>query len=204
MTIAIVQSPDMRFEVNLFPLPDLSEDGFAVLCQANPDLRLERTAKGEVLVMPPEGGESGYRSLSLGGRIYGWAEADERGVVFGSSVGFRLPNGAVRSPDVSWVRRDRLAALSAQEKREFLPLCPDFVIEVRSPTDRLPDLFAKMEEYVANGTRLGWLIDPDARTVHVYRPDRPVEALANPARIVGDPELPGLVLELGVIWEPPF
>jgi len=205
MTIAIVRSPpDMPLEVNLHPMPDLSEDAFLKLCQANPELRFERTAEGEILIMPPEGGASGYGNAVLAERVRQWARANGEGAVFGSSTGFRLPNGATRSPDAAWALRDRLARLSPEEKRGFLPLCPDFVIELRSPTDRLPDLRAKMDEYVANGARLGWLIDPDTRTVDIYRPGKPVERLENPAAIAGDPELPGFELDLAEIWEPGF
>ena len=204
MTIAILQAPDIRLEVDLRPIPDLSEADFVMLCQANPELRLERTAKGEILIMPPEGGESGYRGQTVGSQLFNWAKRDGRGVVFGSSTGFRLPNGATRSPDAAWVLRSRLSLLSPEQKREFLPLCPDVAIEVRSPTDRMPDLREKMDEYIANGMQLGWLIDPDTRTVYVYRPGLPVEQIDHPPRLASDPELPGLVLELGDVWEPGF
>ncbi len=203
MTIAIVQSPpDMPLEVNLYPMPDLSEDEFFDLCQANPELRFERTAKGEILIMPPDGGESGYGNAMLIAAGVIWAEKDTRYVAFGSSVGFRLPNGATRSPDVAWVSRSRLSALTAEQKRKFLPLCPDAVIELRSPTDRMRDLHAKMDEYIANGARLGWLIDPDTRTVYVYRPGQTVEHLDAPDTLTGDPELPGLEFDLDRIWNP--
>lgn len=204
MTIAILQAPDMQMEVNLYPLPDLSEDDFFHLCQANSELRFERTAKGEILIMPPEGGESGHGNAVLITAVQNWARIDSTGAAFGSSAGFRLPNGATRAPDAAWVLRRRLAELTAEQKRKFLPLCPDFVIELRSPTDRPRDLQAKMDEYIANGARLGWLIDPDARTVLVYRPGQPVVRLDNPTAISGDPELPGFVLDLGEIWEPGF
>jgi len=194
----------MPLELNLYPMPDVSEDEFFELCQANPELRLERTAKGEILIMPPEGGTSGHGNAVLISEVHGWAKRDASGVAFSSSAGFRLPNGATRSPDAAWVLRNRLAQLTDEEKRKFLPLGPDFVIELRSPTDRLRDLRDKMEEYIANGARLGWLIDPDTRTVYVYRPGQPAECLDNPSEVAGDPELPGFVLDLAEIWEPGF
>lgn len=202
MTVAVVQGAEMHLEIDLRPLPDLSEREFVALCAANPDLRFERTSQGDILIMPPAGGESGFRNLGIGAALYAWSRADGSGAAFDSSTGFRLPNGATRSPDAAWLRRVRLEGLTPEEKRRFLPLCPDFVIELRSPIDRLVDLQAKMEEYLANGLRLGWLIDPDTRVVAVYRPTQPVERLDHPARIAGDPELPGFELDLGEVWEP--
>ncbi len=204
MTVAILQSADSRMVVNLLPLAALSEEDFLAMCAANPELRLERDARGEVLIMPPEGGESGYRGQAVGAALYNWAVANGEGVAFGSSTGFQLPDGATRSPDAAWVRRERLAALSAEDKRRFLPLAPDFVIEVRSPTDRLAELQDKMAAYAAVGVRLGWLIDPETRTVQVYRPHRPVATATAPAAISADPELPGFSLELAKVWQPDF
>ncbi len=204
MTIAILHAPDLRLEVDLFPIADLSEADFVALCQANPELRFERGAKGEILIMPPEGGESGHRGQTVGVALALWAERDGRGTTFGSSTGFRLPDGATRSPDAAWVRYSRLAALTPEQRRQFLPLCPDFVIEVRSPSDRLDDLHAKMVEYMANGAELGWLIDPDTRTVHIYRPNEPIDVHEQPTSISGDPELPGFVLPLQGVWVPRF
>lgn len=204
MTVAILQSADSRMVVNLLPLAALSDGDFIAMCAANPELRLERNTQGEVLIMPPEGGESGYRGQTVGASLYNWAALNGEGIAFGSSTGFQLPDGATRSPDAAWVRRERLAVLSAEDKRRFLPLAPDFVIEVRSPTDRLPELEAKMAAYMAVGVRLGWLIDPDTRTVQVYRPHQPVAILTAPAQITGDPELPGFTLNLAKVWQPDF
>ena len=204
MTVAILQSADSRMVVNLLPLAALSEEDFLAMCAANPELRLERDAQGEVLIMPPEGGESGYRGQTVGSALYNWAVTNGEGIAFGSSTGFQLPDGAIRSPDAAWVRRERLAALSAEDKRRFLPLAPDFVIEVRSPSDRLSDLQDKMTAYAAAGVRLGWLIDPESRTVQVVRPDEPVTLLTAPGRIAGDPELPGFTLDLAKVWQPDF
>jgi Uma2 family endonuclease len=193
---------DGRMVLNLEPLPELSEADFVRLCAANPEWRLERTAEGEIIIMPPDGGESGYRGQSIGAQLFAWAAAAGDGAAFGSSTGFRLPNGATRSPDAAWVRGDRLAVLTRDQKRAFLPLSPDLAVEVRSPSDRMPELQAKMEEYLATGAQLGWPIDADARRVHVYRPGQPVVVLESPGVISGDPELPGFVLEMSDIWEP--
>jgi Uma2 family endonuclease len=133
-----------------------------------------------------------------------WAENDGSGIGFDSNGGFILPNGAMRSPDAAWVRRERLANLTAEQKQRFLPLCPDFVIELRSPSDPLSTIQAKMREYTENGARLGWLIDPEERKVHVYKPNEPVEVLGNPDKLSGEPALPGFVLGLKPIWEPGF
>src|SRR5258708_4576787 len=182
--------------------PRKDSDWFFDFCQANDELQFERTAEGEILVMAPAGGESGYRELKASTQLDTWAERDGTGRAFGASTGFILPNKANRAPDASWVKSSRLAKLAAKQKRKFIPLCPDFVIEVRSPSDGLPKLQEKMEEYRANGASLGWLIDPQERKVHVYRPGKRVESLNHPKRLSGDPELPGFVLELARIWKP--
>lgn len=184
----------------LIPDGGLSDDAFLAICQANPDMRVERTAKGAIIIMPPAGAESSRLNLKLGAVIEAWAERDGTGVAFDSSAGFALPNGAIRSPDVAWVRRTRWDALTQAQRSGFPPLCPDFVVEIRSPTDRPRHLRLKMDEYVASGTLLGWLIDPRARTVEVYRPGRPVERLDRPFDVRGDPELPGLVVDLRALW----
>ncbi|NEQ18104.1 MAG: Uma2 family endonuclease, partial [Moorea sp. SIO3E2] len=170
-------------------------------CQVNRELRIERTSEGEIIVMPPTGGETGKRNLSIGGQLWTWVEQDGTGVGFDSSTGFKLPNGAERSPDASWVKLERWEALTPQQRQKFAPICPDFVIELRSPTDRVKDLKNKMEEYRSNGASLGWLIDPNSRQVYIYRPGVEVEQLDNPATVKGDESvLPGFVLKLDKIW----
>ena len=178
----------------------LTEEQFVRLCQENPDFQLELTAQGELVIMPPTGSETGRRNNRLAYRITAWADSDGSGVVFDSSTLFTLPNGAKRSPDVSWVRRERWEALSREQREGFAPLCPDFVVELRSPTDRLKDLQEKMHEYIANGARLGWLIDPLEKRVYVYRPDQPVEVLDDPPVVSGEPVLPGFVLPVRELW----
>jgi Uma2 family endonuclease len=191
-------------KLDLRPIVEMTDDQFLAFCRANHPLRFERTAEGEIVVMAPEGGETGSRNAKLTIFLGIWTWADGRGVVFGPSAGFRLPNGATYSPDAAWVRKERLALLAAAQKAAFLPLCPDFVVELRSPSDRLADVQAKMAEYMANGCQLGWLIDPPSRSVFVYRPDAPVVHLPDPATVSGEPLLPGFVLTLQEIWDPGF
>jgi Uma2 family endonuclease len=184
------------------PVIDLSEDEFFEFCQLNRKLRLERTAEGEILIMAPAGVEAGAANAELVGQVRDWAKRDGKGVVFDSSSGFTLLNGATRSPDASWVERSRLAKLSTEQKRKFLPLSPDFVVELRSPSDRLASLQEKLEEYVANGTRLAWLIDLETDRVYVYRPGADVECVGDPSSLSADPPLQGLTLDLQPIWNP--
>jgi len=178
----------------------LSDDELFELCQVNRDLRIERTADGEILVMPPTGGETGRQNSSLTAQLGRWSEIDGSGVSFDSSTGFLLPNGAERSPDAAWVALTRWQALSAEARAKFPPICPDFVVELRSRSDELGTLRAKMEEYRASGARLGWLIDPLERRVHIYHPGGGVETLDAPATVAGDPVLRGFVLDLRRIW----
>jgi Uma2 family endonuclease len=182
---------------------DWSEEEFFHFCQANRELQIERTAKGEIIVMSPAGGYSGYRSGVAFRQLSVWAESDKTGVAFDSSTGFILPNGAMRSPDAAWVELSRLRDLSAWEKERFLPLCPDFLIEVASPSDEISALRLKMEEYRQAGLRLGWLIVPASVEVEVHT-DAGVQVLDSPEALAGDPVLPGFRLELGSIWNPPF
>lgn len=190
--------------IRLQPVINLTDDEFYEFCQINRDLRIERTAEGEVILMPLAGGETGNRNSELTTQLGVWTRHNGTGVAFDSSTGFTLPNRAVRSPDASWVKRSRLATLTKEQKKKFIPLCPDFVIELRSPSDVLTMLQGKMEEYMENGAELGWLIDPEDRRVYIYRSNSPVECLENPATVSGDPLLPGFVLDLQRIWETDF
>ena len=188
--------------LRLRPAIELTDDQFFELCQINRDLRLERTAQGDIVVMPPTGGETGNRNSEITRQLGNWAKKDRTGAAFDSSTGFKLPNGADRAPDAAWVSRERLAQLTPQQKEKFLPLCPDFAIELRSPSDKLETVQAKMEEYIENGARLGWLVDPQAKCVHVYRPGVMAQVLQGVLQVSGDPELLGFVLDLREIWEP--
>lgn len=175
---------------------------YRAFCAANPDLRVELTAEGELIVMAPAHSKTGFRNSRLTIQLGVWAMQDGTGHSFDSSTGFDLPDGSNRAPDASWVEKSRLDALTTEQKEEYFPLCPDFVAELRSKSDRLPTLQAKMEEYLANGARLGWLIDPFERRVSIYRPGQPVLVLDEPATVSGDPVLPGFVLDLHAIWHP--
>lgn len=178
--------PDVRF----------TDEEFERFCAEHTDLRIEMDKEGEMIIQPPVVTEDGGRNFLLTTRFGGWVEADGTGVGFDSSTGFTLPNGAKRSPDVSWMRRERWDALSAKQKSKFARVCPDFVVELRSKSDCLKTLQNKMEEYMANGAQLGWLIDPLEKKVYIYRPDLPIEILDNPTNISGDPPLKGFVLKL--------
>lgn len=200
VTEAVTQQPYLT--IHLSPAIELTDEQFFELCQINRNLRMERTAKGDIIVMPPTGGETGNRNIGIAGQLYYWTRRDGTGAAFDSSTGFKLPNGADRSPDAAWVSHERLAQLTPEQKRKFVPLCPDFVVELLSPTDSLAATRAKMAEYIENGARLGWLIDPEARRVFVYRPGAPVEELKEVTEVSSDPELPGFTLDLRDIWEP--
>lgn len=186
--------------VHLRPVINLTDGEFFEFCQLNRDLRFERTAHGDLVIMTPTGWNTSRRNAKIVAQLEVWATREGSGVASDSSGGFRLPNGAVRAPDAAWVARSRLLALTADQTATFLPLCPDFVVELRSPSDDLRDLQVKMEEYRDNGARLGWLIDPEERRVHVYRLDGGVTCLEQPAEISGDPVLPGFVLDLRDLW----
>lgn len=186
------------------PAFEMNDEQFYEFCRQNRDWRIERTAEGELIIMPPAGGETGNQNALLTTFFTFWALQEGTGIAFDSSTGFLLPNRATRSPDVAWVKKSRLRALTPEQKKKFLPLCPDFVIELRSPSDTLKTVQEKMQEYLDNGAQLGWLIDPSERRVYVYRPGIAVECLDNPANISGDPELPGFVLDLTRLWEASF
>ena len=181
--------------LNLLPTIELTDDQFFLLCQHNPDLRLERMAEGELIIMPPTGWESGNRNSRLTQRLGNWADADGTGLTFDSSTGFKLSNGANRSPDASWVRQERLEALKP-DPAKFLPMAPDLAVELRSATDNLHTLQQKMQEYIDNGVRLGWLIDQENQRVEIYRPNQAVEVLQSPTSLSGEDVLPGFKLDL--------
>ncbi|MBD0373223.1 MAG: Uma2 family endonuclease [Pyrinomonadaceae bacterium] len=182
-------------------LKQMSDEEFFDFCQRNRDLRIERTKEGDIIIMPPAGTKSGGRNFDLIVSFGIWARQDETGKGFDSSTDFTLPNGAIRSPDVSWVRNERWEALSEQEQRKFSPLCPDFVVELRSATDSIQRLQEKMEEYMGNGAEMGWLIDPAERKVYIYRQGAPVEILDDPQTISGEPTLHGFKLDMQALWD---
>ena len=181
--------------LNLSPTIELTDEQFFQLCVNNRDLRLEQTAEGELIIMPPTGWKSGNRNSRLTQRLGNWTDADGTGLAFDSSTGYILPNGAKRSPDASWVSRERLEALNP-DPTQFLPMAPDFAVELRSANDELRTLQQKMQEYIDNGVRLGWLLDPQNQRVEIYRPGQDVEVLQSPASLSGEDVLPGFMLDL--------
>lgn len=189
----------MALTVNMKPFV-ATTDEFFELCASNPELRFERNANGEVIIMPPAGSESGARSGEVFGQLWLWNKQARLGRTFDSSAGFTLPNGAIRAPDAAWIIQERWDSLSASDRRRFASLCPDFVVEVRSRTDALTALRSKMDEYIANGAQLGWLIDPANRQVEVYRRGESTQILDNPQTVSGNPVLPGFVLDLTEIF----
>jgi Uma2 family endonuclease len=185
---------------SLMSLPQMSEEQFYEFCRRNPDLQIERNTQGEVIVMPPAFSDTGNRNNKISYQLTHWAEQDNTGEVFDSSAGFTLPSGAMRSPDASWIKLARWNALTDAQKASFAPICPDFVIELRSASDTLKSLQDKMQEYIENGVSLGLLIDRQSHIVYCYRADRSVTVLTNPEQVNCDPELPGFTLQMAKIW----
>jgi Uma2 family endonuclease len=185
---------------NLNPIVKLTDDQFYQLCRENPDVKLERNAKGEIIIMPPTGGETGNRNFEIAVEFGVWNRQHKLGVCFDSSTCFKLPNGANRSPDVAWIKKDRWDALTPEQQEKFPPIAPDFVLELMSPSDDLKDTQAKMQEYIDNQVKLGWLINPPARQVEIYRQGQPVEILDAPTELSGEDILPGFILDLQIVW----
>ena len=182
-------------------IPKITPEQFLEICQANQDLRLELTASGEVIIMPPTHPWTGKQNSGLNAQLWNWNDQTSLGIVFDSSTGFTLPNTAVRSPDASWVSNERWDSLTeTQKKSEFSPIAPDFVIELRSSSDSIKTLREKMQEYIDNGVRLAWLIDPQTKQVEIYRQNQQVEILNSPDTVNGEDVLPGFVLNLNKIW----
>ncbi len=187
--------------LQLPPVLKLTDEQFEQLAAANQDLQLELTAKGELIIMPPTGGETGDRNFELDGQLWYWNRQTRLGKAFDSSTGFRLPKGGTRSPDVAWISMERWEALTPTQRKKFLPLCPDFAVELVSETDDVEETRKKMQEYINNGLRLGWLINPRTRQVEIYRLNQAVEVLQSPATLSGEDVLPGFVLDLQPIFE---
>jgi Uma2 family endonuclease len=191
--------PDTE-DLVVIPNPLMDDDQFFEFCVQNPDVQIERTAQGEIEIMPPAGGETGSQNGLITAYLILWAVADGRGVAFDSSTGFILPNAAVRSPDSAWVRKSWLDKLTKGRKRRHLPLAPDFIIELMSPSDRRSRVVATMQELIDNGVELAWMIDPDQRTVTIYRPGRDPEQLVDPEFVDGEGPVGGFRLEMARIW----
>jgi Uma2 family endonuclease len=179
---------------------EMSEEEFYEFCSLNEDHRIERTAAGDILIMAPAGGGTGRRNIRLSAHLDRWTEKDGRGFAFDSSTGFRLPNGAIRSPDAAWALRSKFAGLTSKQKERFLPVCPDFVVELTSPSDRLSKVQEKMQEWMANGASLGWILDTENRQAHICRAGG-IEILDAPERLTGEGPVAGFVFELARFWE---
>ncbi len=188
--------------LKLSPVIELTDRQFAEFCSLNRDLRIERTSTGELEIMAPAFSETGNRQSKITTQLEIWTSRNDSGMAFAPPAGFTLPNGAIREPDASWISLSRLQALTPEQRSGFFHICPDFVIELRSDTDRLSVLQAKMQEYMDNGARLGLLIDPQNRRVYIYRPEAEVEVMEDPESLSADPILPDFVLDLTEVWDP--
>lgn len=188
------------FTISLEPVIHMTDEQFYQLCQANPDVKLERNASGDLIVMAPTGGETGSYNAEIVADFVIWNRQRRLGKVFDSSTCFKLPQGGDRSPDVAWVAIERWNQLSQEQQCKFPPIAPDFVLELLSPTDSLEKTQAKMQEYRNSGVRLGWLIDRDRRYVEIYRNNQPVEVLTNPEQLSGEEVLPGFCLNMSIVW----
>jgi Uma2 family endonuclease len=188
------------FTISLEPVIHITDEQFYQLCRANPDVKFERNAAGDLIIMAPTGGETGSYNSEINADFVIWNRQTKLGKVFDSSTCFKLPKGGDRSPDVAWVALERWNSLSREQQRKFPPIAPDFVLELLSPTDSLEKTQAKMQEYINSGVRLGWLIDRDNRYVEIYRINQPVEVLRNPERLLGEDVLPEFVLNMDLVW----
>ncbi|MEB3180691.1 MAG: Uma2 family endonuclease [Nostocaceae cyanobacterium] len=186
--------------INLSPVMQLNDDQFYQLCRENPDVKFERNAKGELIIMPPTGGETGKLNAEINADFVIWNRQTKLGVCFDSSTCFKLPNGADRSPDVAWIKQERWDTLTSKQKEKFPPIAPDFVLELMSPTDSLSDTQNKMQEYIDNLVTLGWLIDRKTRTVEIYRQAQQKEVLSHPVSLSEEDVLPGFILDLQIVW----
>ncbi|MBD2252900.1 Uma2 family endonuclease [Nostoc parmelioides] len=188
------------YTVNLNPIIKLTDDQFYQLCRENPGVKFERNHKGELIIMPPTGGETGNKNSEINADFVIWNRQTKLGICFDSSTCFKLPNGANRSPDVAWIRKERWDALTPEQQEKFPPIAPDFVLELMSPSDSLEDTQAKMQEYIDNQVKLGWLINRKTQQVEIYRLGKPVELLASPTELSGEDILPGFILSLQIVW----
>jgi len=202
LNVVIDPLPTAEDDFVFFKTRSMTRESYLAFVQANPDLRIERKANGEVIVMPPAHSRTGFQNIRIASQVDAWAPLDGTGVAFDSSAGFDLPNGANRAPAAAWVLKSRIAPLTPEERDGYLPLCPDFIIALRSKTDRLSDLHEKMQEYIDNSARLGWLIDPISFQVFIYRPGIAPETLMRPETLFGNPVPSGFTLDLRAIWRP--
>lgn len=190
----------MTFTLDFSSIWTIDDEQFEQLCRNNPDIQFERSATGELIIMPPVGAESGNRELDLMGQLWAWNRRTKLGKTFSSATCFKLPNGALKSPDAAWIELSRWDSLSPEKQKKFAPICPDFVIELRSESDSLQTLQQKMQEYIDNDAKLGWLIDPQAEAVTIYQPHQTPEILQKPQSLSGGDVLPGFICELDFLW----
>ena len=193
-------NPMTAITVNFNSIIEISDEQFYQLCIQNPDTKFERNAEGEIIIMPPTGGETGKRNTDLIGQFWIWNRQTNLGEVFDSSTGYKLPSGANRSPDVSWIEKKRWDNLTCEQRQKFIPLAPDFALELMSPSDYLVNVQAKMREYLDNGVKLGWLINPEAKQVEIYLLGQNVQLLKSPKTLSGNDILPGFILDLANIF----
>jgi Uma2 family endonuclease len=200
MTQTISLTENIPLKLQMSPAIDMTDEQFFAFCQQNRDYRIERNATGEITIMPPTGSETGNRNFDLIVQLGIWTRQNGTGIGFDSSAGFTLPNGAMKSSDTAWIKLEKWHTLTPEQQQKFAPICPDFIIELRSPSDNLQPLKDKLQEYIDNGVSLGWLIDRKNRKVYIYRPNSEVECLDNPATLSGESILPEFVLQLSTIW----
>ena len=200
MTQTISLTENIPLKLQMSPAIDMTDEQFFAFCQQNRDYRIERNATGEITIMPPTGSETGNRNFDLIVQLGIWTRQNGTGIGFDSSAGFTLPNGAMKSSDAAWIKLEKWHTLTPEQHQKFAPICPDFIIELRSPSDNLQPLKDKLQEYIDNGVSLGWLIDRKNRKVYIYRPNSEVECLDNPATLSGESILPEFVLQLSTIW----
>lgn len=200
MTQTISLTENIPLKLQMSPAIDMTDEQFFAFCQQNRDYRIERNATGEITIMPPTGSETGNRNFDLIVQLGIWTRQNGTGIGFDSSAGFTLPNGAMKSSDAAWIKLEKWQTLTREQQQKFAPICPDFIIELRSPSDNLQPLKDKLQEYIDNGVSLGWLIDRKNRKVYIYRPNSEVECLDNPATLSGESILPEFVLQLSTIW----
>lgn len=200
MTQTISLTENIPLKLQMSPAIDMTDEQFFAFCQQNRDYRIECNATGEITIMPPTGSETGNRNFDLIVQLGIWTRQNGTGIGFDSSAGFTLPNGAMKSSDAAWIKLEKWQTLTPEQQQKFAPICPDFIIELRSPSDNLQPLKDKLQEYIDNGVSLGWLIDRKNRKVYIYRPNSEVECLDNPATLSGESILPEFVLQLSTIW----
>jgi Uma2 family endonuclease len=200
MTQTISLTENIPLKLQMSPAIDMTDEQFFAFCQQNRDYRIERNATGEITIMPPTGSETGNRNFDLIVQLGIWTRQNGTGIGFDSSAGFTLPNGAMKSSDAAWIKLEKWHSLTPEQQQKFAPICPDFIIELRSPSDNLQPLKDKLQEYIDNGVSLGWLIDRKNRKVYIYRPNSEVECLDNPTTLSGESILPEFVLQLSTIW----